>query len=187
MPNNEQLVSTLQVGSRIDFFAIAIVASLGTVLVPFIAQNFGAKNYKRIKDALKISRLFTIAWGIVMTFCFVALRDQIGPLFLKEKPDPIFFKYMSDFYLIIPISFIFRMIFAIETSSLNALQKPIITGVLTFIELIIIYYPLALFLSNDFGYQGIFYAFVVATLVCGIAAVVINSLVLKSIWRQSLS
>jgi putative MATE family efflux protein len=187
MPNNEQLVSTLQVGSRIDFFAIAIVASLGTVLVPFIAQNFGAKNYKRIKDALKISRLFTIAWGIIITFCFVALRDQIGPLFLKEKPDPIFFKYMSDFYLIIPISFIFRMIFAIETSSLNALQKPIITGVLTFIELIIIYYPLALFLSIDFGYQGIFYAFVIANLVCGIAALIINSLVLKSIWRQSLS
>jgi putative MATE family efflux protein len=187
MENNEQLVSTLQVGSRIDFFAIAIVASLGTVLVPFIAQNFGAKNYKRIKSALKISRLFTIAWGIVMTFCFVVLRDQIGPLFLKDKPDPIFFKYMSDFYLIIPFSFIFRMIFAIETSSLNALQKPIITGVLTFIELIIIYYPLALFLSNDFGYQGIFYAFVVATLVCGIAALIINSLVLKSIWRQSLS
>ena len=187
MENNEQLVSTLQVGSRIDFFAIAIVASLGTVLVPFIAQNFGAKNYKRIKSALKISRLFTIAWGIVMTFCFVVLRNQIGPLFLKDKPDPIFFKYMSDFYLIIPFSFIFRMIFAIETSSLNALQKPIITGVLTFIELIIIYYPLALFLSIDFGYQGIFYAFVIANLVCGIAALIINSLVLKSIWRQSLS
>lgn len=187
MENNEQLVSTLQVGSRIDFFAIAIVASLGTVLVPFIAQNFGAKNYKRIKSALKISRLFTIAWGIVMTFCFVVLRDQIGPLFLKDNPDPIFFKYMSDFYLIIPFSFIFRMIFAIETSSLNALQKPIITGVLTFIELIIIYYPLALFLSIDFGYQGIFYAFVIANLVCGIAALIINSLVLKSIWRQSLS
>ena len=122
-----------------------------------------------------------------MTFCFVVLRNQIGPLFLKDKPDPIFFKYMSDFYLIIPFSFIFRMIFAIETSSLNALQKPIITGVLTFIELIIIYYPLALFLSIDFGYQGIFYAFVIANLVCGIAALIINSLVLKSIWRQSLS
>ncbi len=108
MENNEQLVSTLQVGSRIDFFAIAIVASLGTVLVPFIAQNFGAKNYKRIKSALKISRLFTIAWGIVMTFCFVVLRDQIGPLFLKDNPDPIFFKYMSDFYLIIPFPLSFE-------------------------------------------------------------------------------
>ena len=179
MQNHEQLVSTLQVGSRIDFFAIAVVASLGSVLVPFIAQNFGAQNYKRIKKALKISRLFSIIWGLIMTAFFIALHDQIGPVFLKEKPDSIFFQYMSDFYLIIPFSFIFRMIFVIETSSLNALQKPIITGVLTFVELIFIYYPLALFLSEDFGYKGIFYAFVFATSVCGIAAVFINSRILK--------
>mgnify|MGYP005677235839 CR=1 FL=1 len=187
MENNEQLVSTLQVGSRIDFFAIAVIASLGSVLVPFIAQNFGAKNYSRIKSALKISRFFTLGWGLVMTLFFIGIKDQIGPLFLKEKPDSIFFQYMSDYYLIIPFSYVFRMIFVVETSSLNALQKPILTGVLTFIELIVIYYPLAIFLSNYFDYQGIFYAFLVANVVCGIAAVLINSAVVKSIWKRSLS
>ena len=186
MDNNEQLVSTLQVGSRIDFFAIAVVASLGSVLVPFIAQNFGAKNFNRIKNALKISRVFTIVWGLVMTIFFIGIKDQIGPVFLKDKPDFIFFNYMSDFYLIIPFSFVFRMIFVIETSSLNAVQKPILTTSLTFIELIIIYYPLAFFLSDNFGYKGIFYAFLVATVVCGIASFLINSLVLKSIWNKSL-
>ena len=186
MDNNEQLVSTLQVGSRIDFFAIAVVASLGSVLVPFIAQNFGAKNFNRIKNALKISRVFTIVWGLVMTIFFIGIKDQIGPVFLKDKPDFIFFNYMSDFYLIIPFSFVFRMIFVIETSSLNAVQKPILTTGLTFIELIIIYYPLAFFLSDNFGYKGIFYAFLVATVVCGIASFLINSLVLKSIWNKSL-
>tara|TARA_Y100000766_G_C18903700_1_gene604703 strand:+ start:286 stop:1650 length:1365 start_codon:yes stop_codon:yes gene_type:complete len=187
MDNNEQLVSTLQVGSRIDFFAIAVVASLGSVLVPFIAQNFGAQNYKRIKKVLKISRVFTILWGVVMTIFFICIKDQIGPLFLKEKPDSIFFQYMSDYYLIIPFSYVFRMIFIVETSSLNALQKPIVTGFLTFFELIVIYYPLAIFLSNYFDYEGIFYALLIATVVCGIAAVLINSAILKSIWKKSLS
>ena len=94
---------------------------------------------------------------------------------------------MSDYYFIIPFAFIFRMLFVIETSSLNALQKPIITGVLTFVELIVIYYPIALYLSEDFGYLGIFYAFVIATVICGIAAVFINGLVLKLTWKLSLS
>ncbi len=187
MENKEQLVSTLQVGSRVDFFAIAVVVSLGAVLVPFIAQNYGAKNYDRIKESLRISRFFTIIWGVVMTVFFIALKDKIGPVFLNEKPDAIFFQYMSDYYFIIPFAFIFRMLFVIETSSLNALQKPIITGVLTFVELIVIYYPIALHFSEDYGYLGIFYAFVIATVICGIAAVFINGLVLKLTWKRSLS
>ena len=187
MEHKDQLVSTLQVGSRVDFFAISVVVSLGTVLVPFIAQNYGAKNYERIKKSLRISRRFTIFWGIAMTVFFIAIRHEIGPVFLKDKPDPVFFQYMSDFYLIIPLTFIFRMLFVVETSSLNALQRPIITGVLTLIELIGIYYPVAVFLSEDYGYAGIFYAFVIATVICGIAAVIINGLVLNSTWKRSLS
>jgi len=187
MENKDQLVSTLQVGSRIDFFAIAVVVSLGTVLVPFIAQNYGAKNFNRIRHSLKISRVFTILWGLFATVLFIVLRDKIGPVFLSEKPDYIFFQYMSDFYLIIPFTFIFRMLFAVETSSLNALQKPIITGVLTFIELIILYYPIAILLSQDYGYKGIYYAFVIATVVCGTAAIFINQFVLQRIWKKSLS
>ena len=187
MENKEQLVATLQVGSRVDFFAIAVVVSLGAVLVPFIAQNYGAKNYDRIKISLRISRWFAVSWGAISMLFFIVARDEIGPIFLKEKPDPIFFEYISDFYLIIPFTFIFRMLFVIETSSLNALQKPLITGVLTFVQLIVLYYPLSILLSEDYGYLGIFYAFLIATVLCGIASVVINRLILKLTRKSSLS
>ena len=187
MENKEQLVATLQVGSRVDFFAIAVVVSLGAVLVPFIAQNYGAKNYDRIKSSLRISRWFAVSWGAISMLFFIVARDEIGPIFLKEKPDPIFFEYISDFYLIIPFTFIFRMLFVIETSSLNALQKPLITGGLTFVQLIVLYYPLSILLSEDYGYLGIFYAFLIATVLCGIASVVINRLILKLTRKSSLS
>ena len=120
-------------------------------------------------------------------FFFIVARDEIGPIFLKEKPDPIFFEYISDFYLIIPFTFIFRMLFVIETSSLNALQKPLITGGLTFVQLIVLYYPISILLSEDYGYLGIFYAFLIATVLCGIASVVINRLILKLTRKSSLS
>ena len=187
MNNKDQLVSTLQIGSRIDFFAIAVVASLGAVLVPFIAQNLGAKQFSRIQKALKISRFFSIVWGVLMTFLFWCLKEKIGPVFLKGQPDPVFFQYMRDFYLIIPITFVFRMLFVIETNSLNALQKPIFTGVLTLVEFIVLYYPLANILSDYFGYWGIFYAFVLANVLCGIAAVMLNEFVFKKSWKRSLS
>lgn len=179
----EQLVSTLQVASRVDFFAIAVIASLGSVLVPFIAQNFGSKKYNRIKQALKISRWFTLIWGTIMTLFFLYIHDDIGPAFMKEDQGEMFLQYMSEFYLLVPFTFVFRMLYIVETSSLNALQKPLITSVLTFVQMIIVYYPLAWGLSMFFGYKGIFYAFTIATILGGIVAVILNNNVLKPLGK----
>ena len=181
MDNHEQLVSTLQVASRVDFFAIAVVASLGSVLVPFIAQNLGSQKYDRIRKVLKISRWFTVIWGTLMTIVFLLIHDEIGPVFMKEGQGEIFLQYMSEFYLLVPFTFVFRMLYVVETSSLNALQQPLITSVLTFVEMILVYYPLAWGLSSFLGYHGIFYAFTIATILGGIAAVILNNRVLKTV------
>lgn len=181
MENHEQLVSTLQVASRVDFFAIAVIASLGSVLVPFIAQNLGSQKYDRIRKVLKISRWFTTVWGVLMTIVFLLIHDKIGPVFMKEGQGEIFLQYMSEFYLLVPFTFAFRMLYVVETSSLNALQQPLITSVLTFVEMILVYYPLAWGLSSFLGYQGIFYAFTIATILGGIAAVILNSRLLKTV------
>ena len=179
--NGKQLVSTLQTSSRVDFFAIAVIAALGSVLIPFVAQNLGAGKFDRIKEALKISRLFTIIWGGIMTLIFLGLRDKIGPVFMSEKPDEIFFQYMSEYYWIVPYSFIFRMLFVIETSTVNALQKPIFTGVLTIGQMIVLYIPLAYGLGSTFGYQGIFYAYLIATSIGGVASFLMQRKLLRVI------
>jgi len=169
-PHGKQLVSALQTAGRVDFFALAVVAALGGVLVSFVAQNYGAGNFSRIKRAISLSRRFAMIWGIVATICFILVRNEIGPVFMKENPDPIFFNFMSEFYWIVPYSFIFRMFFVLDTCVLNAFQKPLHTGVLTFFQLIILYIPLALFLGDLFGYKGIFCAYVIATAIGGLAS-----------------
>jgi len=169
-PHGKQLVSALQTAGRVDFFALAVVAALGGVLVSFVAQNYGAGNFSRIKRAISLSRSFAMIWGIVATICFILVRNEIGPVFMKENPDPIFFNFMSEFYWIVPYSFIFRMFFVLDTCVLNAFQKPLHTGVLTFFQLIILYIPLALFLGDLFGYKGIFSAYVIATAIGGLAS-----------------
>ena len=183
--NGKQLVSTLQTSSRVDFFAIAVIAALGSVLIPFVAQNLGAGKYDRIKEALKISRIFTIIWGLLMTLIFILIRDDIGPVFMKDKPDLIFFQYMSEYYWVVPLSFIFRMIFVVETSAINALQKPIFSGLLMLGQMILLYIPLAYCLGEMYDYKGIYYAYVIATIVGGIASYFMQRKLLGGIISQS--
>jgi putative MATE family efflux protein len=169
-PDGKQLVSALQTAGRVDFFALAIVAALGGVLVPFIAQNYGAGNFDRIKKAVSLSRRFALIWGIVTTILFISIRHEIGPIFMKRNPDPIFFNFMSELYWIVPYSFVFRMFFVIDTCALNAYQKPIHTGALTFFQMIILYVPLAIILGNVFGFKGIFASYLISTGIGGIAS-----------------
>lgn len=184
-PNSKQLVSTLQISGRVDFFAMAVMVSLGTVLIPFIGQNLGAKKFDRINAALKISRIFALCWGVLMTVVFILFRHEFGPVFMDAgNPDPIFSNYMSEFYWVVPYSFVFRMFFVIDTNSLNAIQKPIFTGFLTFGQMLVLYVPLAMLFGNNFGYQGIFYAFVTATVFGAVAAWILNSKVLKFIIQK---
>lgn len=168
--NGKQLVSALQTAGRVDFFALAVVAALGGVLVSFVAQNYGAGNFERIKKAINLSRTFALVWGVVATIGFILLRNKIGPVFMKDNPDPIFFNFMSELYWIVPYSFVFRMFFVVDTCVLNAFQKPVHTGVLTFFQMIILYVPLALVLGEQFGYKGIFVAYLIATSIGGIAS-----------------
>ena len=177
--NGKQLVSALQTAGRVDFFSLAVIAALGGVLVPFIAQNYGAGNFDRIKKALNISRKFALVWGVITTMLFIGIRHEIGPVFMKGNPDQIFFDFMSELYWIVPYSFVFRMFFVIDTSLLNAFQKTIHTGALTFFQMIILYIPLAIILGNEFGYKGIFTSYLISTVLGGITSFVVSNKIFK--------
>ena len=181
LSNGKQLVSALQTAGRVDFFSLAVIAALGGVLVPFIAQNYGAGKFDRIKHAIKLSRRFALVWGIVTTVLFISIRNEIGPVFMKGNPDQIFFNFMSELYWIVPYSFVFRMFFVLDTSLLNAFQKTIHTGVLTFFQMILLYIPLSIILGNEFGYKGIYISYLSSTVIGGIASFFVAEKVFKTL------
>lgn len=51
---------------RIFYFAIMPMSSIATSVTTFVSQNFGAGNFKRIKDVIKVSLLLNIVINIVM-------------------------------------------------------------------------------------------------------------------------
>lgn len=180
-PNSKQLVSALQTSGRVDFFSLAVIAALGGVLVPFIAQNYGAGKFDRIKKALKLSRKFAMIWGVITTIFFINIRHEIGPIFMKGNPDQIFFDFMSELYWIVPYSFIFRMFFVLDTSLLNAFQKTIHSGVLTFFQMILLYIPLAIILGNEYGYKGIYISYLASTVIGGVVSFFVANKIFKVI------
>ena len=120
-------------------------------------------------------------WGVITTIFFINIRHEIGPIFMKGNPDQIFFDFMSELYWIVPYSFIFRMFFVLDTSLLNAFQKTIHSGVLTFFQMILIYIPLAIILGNEYGYKGIYISYLASTVIGGVVSFFVANKIFKVI------
>ncbi|RLC58587.1 MAG: MATE family efflux transporter, partial [Candidatus Cloacimonadota bacterium] len=146
-------VAGFGVASRLEFFSLAVIHALASVLGPFIGQNIGAKKYDRVHAAINISHRFTILWEIAIFILLILLRTQIAGIFNK---DPQVISTIALYLAIVPLSYTMQGVFVLSTTALNVMHKPLQAISLTFFQMFLLCIPLALIGSHLFGLTGIF-------------------------------
>jgi putative MATE family efflux protein len=149
----ESAVAAFGVGSRLESIACLIVLALSMTLPPFISQNFGAGQLKRVEDAYKASIRFILAWQIVIYILLALSAHWIASIFTKEAEVADLIKL---FIWILPLGYGLQGIVILTNSSFNALHKPMIALVLSVVRLFVCYLPLAYLGSLLFGLAGLF-------------------------------
>ena len=163
----EVAVASIGATNRIEMLTISVFIALGSVLGPFIGQNWGAKKLARIMSAVKIAYVFCFIWGLVIYLIFSIFRNEIA-FFVKEDVEVI--KYIALILSISPIAIAFKGVIMISTTSLNILKKPLVASLLTIFQMFIVFIPLAYFLSSFYGFIGILYASVLSSIFIAIIA-----------------
>lgn len=69
---------------RLETIAFVIPMSLGMTLTPFIAQNYGARKYERIKEGLIFSFRFAFIFLFASAVIFALLAKFIAPYFCNS-------------------------------------------------------------------------------------------------------
>ncbi|MTI80376.1 MAG: MATE family efflux transporter [Firmicutes bacterium] len=123
---------------------------------PIIGYNYGAKNYQRVKEALKLAA--TAATALV-TIGFILTRlypEQFIALFNSDDPDLIAFgaKAITIFFMFMPIIG-FQVVGA---NYFQAVGKPKQAMILSLSRQVLLLIPLILILPRFFGLEGILYA-----------------------------
>ncbi len=149
----ESAVAAFGVGSRIESIACLVVLALSMTLPPFISQNFGAGNMKRVEEGYKTSIKFVLAWQIFIYVILVLAAPYIAQVFSKEQAVADIIKL---FIWILPLGYGFQGVIILTNSSFNALHKPMVALSLSIIRLFICYVPLAYIGSLLFGLEGFF-------------------------------
>lgn len=76
-------------------------------------------------------------------------------------------EYLSVYLNIIMLSFVFRGIIFMATTTFNVLKKPIVSMNIILGYVFILFVPLAWILEKEMGMEGIFYALVFSSIIVG--------------------
>jgi putative MATE family efflux protein len=174
----KEAVAGYGVASRLEFFALAAVMALASVMGPFVGQNWGAGKFGRVKTGITYSRRFSLIYGGVLFIVLSFLAAPIASLFNK---NPEVIRRIVLYLRIVPLAYGFQGIMAISGMILNVLNKPFHASALTIIQMFVIYVPLALLGSKLLGIPGIFGALAISYLIVGVAS---HFVLKKVIWAK---
>jgi putative MATE family efflux protein len=161
----KEAVAAFGVASKVEMFALMLIASLGSVLIIFIGQNLSKNMFQRIFKALNYSLYFSLIWGAIVFIILLLFGEGIASIFSK---DPAVIEITKMYFYIIGASYGLQGLITLSTSSFNGINKPYPSAIFSIIRMFVLYVPLAWIFSQAFNIYGIFWAGFIANVIIGI-------------------
>jgi putative MATE family efflux protein len=161
------VVAGFGVATRIEFFALAPIMALSSVMSPFIGQNLGAGDISRVQNGKKIGQIFSLVIG---GFAAILLALFARPLALVFNDNPIVADTVVLYLRIVPIAYGLSGILQISSTILNVFRKPYHASGLMGLQVLIVYIPLAFVGHYFFGQTGVFLSLAISYIIAGYIA-----------------
>lgn len=161
----KEAVAAFGVASRIEIFALMVIAALGSVLIIFVGQNSSKQKFQRIDEALKISLKFSLIWGGIVYLSLLFFGKATASIFTDENGV---IEIAKNYFWIIGASYGFQGLVMLSTSAFNGINKPYPSALFSIIRMFVLYVPLAMIASALFDVYGVFWAGFIANLGVGV-------------------
>jgi len=162
-------VAGFGVAIKLEMFAIFTVNAMGSALIPFVGQNWGAGRVDRVKHAVRVARWFALGWGLLMWLIALLAARQIAGAF---DDNIIVIETVVAYLWIVGASFGLQGLVIIHTSAFNALNKPIQSMIISLLRMVVLYVPVAIVASRIWGLDGIWWAALFANVGTGLMSFV---------------
>ncbi|MTD38724.1 MATE family efflux transporter [Erwinia sp. CPCC 100877] len=146
------VVAAQAASSKIEQFATQPMMSFGIAMATFTAQNFGAKNYKRIIQGVNQCLAMSICFSFLAGAIVIFFGDHLVTLFVSAKETKVlslaqtYFNVNGSMYWLLAILFIVRY-------TLQGLGQSVIPTLAGIMELVMRSFA-AIILTAAFGFVG---------------------------------
>lgn len=150
------VIAAFAAALRVEQIATLPMISFGVALSAYVAQNYGAKNFSRIRYGVKKASLINIILSILMALLMHFYGGYIITLFVGSENNEVV-KIAHNYLLISSIFYFFLAQIFIYRNALQGLGRATIPLVASLGELAVRTVA-AVFLASKIGYLGVFYA-----------------------------
>ncbi|HOO52180.1 MAG TPA: MATE family efflux transporter, partial [Alphaproteobacteria bacterium] len=163
--DGDAAVAAFGAASRIEAFTLVIMMALSIGMAPIIGQNWGARQFDRVRDTIKNALIFSVLWSAFVAVCLGLFASSIAELFSE---DALLDHYIILYLLIVPLSYPLGNLTHGWGSVYNAIGKPQISASLLFLKMIVLMIPAATIGYTLYGVVGVFSALCVVNIVTGL-------------------
>lgn len=180
-------IAALGIVSKIMFFGNAVIIGCGQGFQPVCGFNYGAGNYKRVKEAFWFTVKISTVFAVFMVIISNLLNKQIISVFNVDDNALDFakrgFRYQS-------FSFIFTVWITVSNMMMQNIGKVVKATVLAISRQGLAFIPAVFVLGAIFKMSGVLWAQTIADILTFVLAVPLQISVLKeidSLEKQSLN
>lgn len=150
------VIAALTAALRIEQIATLPMMSFGVALAAYVAQNFGARKFKRIRLGVIKTSTINIILSILMAFVMRIWGTDIISAFIGTTTDNII-NIAHNYLLISTVFYFFLGQIFIYRNALQGMGETIFPLIACIAELVVRSFA-AIYLAVKFGYIGIFYS-----------------------------
>ena len=177
-----EIVAAYGVAARIEALALVGIFAVSMSVTPFIAQNFGAKKYDRIDEAIVFAGKTSVYLGLLLFLVLAIFGSHIAKIF---STDSSIIQLVSLYFKIVAISYGLYGIMNVTSSIFNGLQMPQQSLRISLVKTFVFSLPLII-IGSFFSAGAIFAALVVSNILGGLYAGVLMRRSMRK-WNRPLA
>ena len=153
------VVASYTTGNRINQFASMAYFVVSEAFAVYVAQNFGAQKFDRIKEGFRSIIILSLSLSLFATFVIFIFGDNLIRLFISSNDEyiEIIVEICRGYLRISSMFYPFLAIILLYNNSIRAIGKALIPLISGIVELVIKVGG-SVFLSIPFGYVGVWFA-----------------------------
>jgi Na+-driven multidrug efflux pump len=151
--HGEAAVAGFGAGARIEAFAMILAFAMTSTLSPFMAQNIGAGNVARVRQALNLSLKLVLIFQFI-GYLVLALSAPLLIQVFSDDPDVLL--VAKQYLLIMPAGALFYAVVIVIATAFNAAHESSKTLIVSLIRLFLFVLPCAYIGGRIIGIPGLF-------------------------------
>ncbi len=155
--------------SKVSMIFFSIVIGISQGLQPIASYNFGAGNYKRLKEAVKLAIKVAVAISTVAFLCFQIFPRQIISLFGSGSEE--YFQFAEQYFRIYLFFTFINCLQPIASNFFTSIGMPKRGVFLSLTRQIIFLLPLLVILPLFMGIDGVMYSAPIADFAAAVLAI----------------